>query len=307
MSYYDNNENKVRRRKVSSNNSSSRVSSKQNTNTNKIERTATSENIKRETNNRTSNTTRKNRRKQQRKQTRNKRMFGFMKKFLVFIVAISFIGVIASTLLINFSLKGTPEMTYDHLREESMSSKYVSMVDIPVDLRNAVVAIEDERFDKHKGVDFKSLIRSTLHNMVSKSTQGGSTIEMQLSKNLLTNADQNMTRKIKDMYNAKNMNKNMNKREILELYLNNIYLGNSAYGVAKGAEIYFGKDIKELDLGECAMLAGITNNPKLYSTNYKAAKNRRDTILYKMKELNYITKDQYETAKKKETPMNIKK
>ncbi|MCU9813896.1 biosynthetic peptidoglycan transglycosylase [Paraclostridium sp. AKS73] len=219
---------------------------------------------------------------------------------------ISFLGAIAGNALMNVMFRNTPELTYSYMRDKSISSEYVSISKIPVNLQNAIVSIEDERFYDNKGVDYMALARSIIHNAFSKSTQGGSTLEMQLSKNLLTTTDQTIKRKLKDMYNAKQMNKHMNKREILELYLNNIYLGKSSYGVEKGAKIYFDKNVSELNLGECALLAGITNNPGLYSTDYEAAKKRRDIILYKMQELGYITKDEYEATKKQETPMNIK-
>lgn len=318
MSYYDDN-NKIRRRKVSSSSSSSRTTSKSpQINRDKTSRTNSSNNRSRDVGNRSSSN--KTTRTQKRKKNKGKKILGIVKKLLVVLLIIGVVSSIALTGFINIALKDSPTMSYSYLKEKSIALKanindpenlkYVNMVDIPVHLRNAVVSIEDERFDKHKGVDGKALARSVVHNIFSKSTQGGSTIEMQLSKNLVTNLDQTMKRKIKDMYNAKQMNKTMNKREILELYLNSIYLGSSKtpiYGVAKGAEVYFGKDIKELDLGECAMLVGITNNPKLYSKNHEAAKNRRDVILYKMKELKYITKDEYEVAKKRETPMKTSK
>lgn len=319
MSYYDD-DNKIRRRKVSSSSSSARTTSTKTTNVNrnKTVRTNSTNNTKRDVGNRSSRN--RTTRKQKRKTSRGKKLLGFAKKLLVILLVVGFISTIALTALVNIALKDSPTMSYSYLKEKSMALKvndndpenlkYVNMVDIPVNLRNAVVSIEDERFDRHKGVDGIALARSVVHNMFSESTQGGSTIEMQLSKNLVTNLDQTMQRKIKDMHNAKQMNKNLNKREIIELYLNSIYLGSSKtpiYGVAKGAQVYFGKDIKDLDLGECAMLAGITNNPKLYSKNYEAAKNRRDVILYKMKELKYITKDEYEVAKKRETPMKTSK
>lgn len=319
MSYYDDN-NKIRRKKVSSSSSNTRTTSRTTTvNRDSRARTNNTTNKRREVNNKTAKNNRISKRKKLKK-NKSKKFLRFIKNILVLFLIVGLIASATLTVFVNLSLKGGPTMSYSYLKQKSIalkvntndpeSLKYVDMVDIPVNLRNAVVSIEDERFDKHKGIDSKALARSVIHNIFSKSTQGGSTIEMQLSKNLVTDLDQTMQRKIKDMYNAKQMNKNMNKREILELYLNSIYLGSSKtpiYGVAKGAQVYFGKDIKDLDLGECAMLAGITNNPKLYSKDYEAAKNRRNVILYKMKQLKYITNDEYEVAKKKETPMKTSK
>lgn len=191
--------------------------------------------------------------------------------------------------------KDMPEVTEKMIHEKYISSKEVPIKDMPKNLRNAIVSIEDERFYEHNGVDKKALIRSLIHNILTDSRQGGSTIEMQLSKNLLTSSEVSIKRKIKDMYNAVGMNRVMKKDEILEAYLNNIYFGKNAYGVAAGAELYFGKNVKDLDLAESAMLVGITNNPKIYS-NYSAAKTRQKIILKKMYELGYIKETQYKEA-----------
>ena len=191
--------------------------------------------------------------------------------------------------------KDMPEVTEKMIHERYISSKEVPIKDMPKNLRNAIISIEDERFYQHDGVDKKALLRSVIHNILADSRQGGSTIEMQLSKNLLTSSEVSIKRKIKDMYNAIGMNRVMKKDEILETYLNNIYFGKNAYGVAAGAELYFGKNVKDLDLAESAMLVGITNNPKIYS-NYSAAKTRQKIILKKMYELGYIKETQYKEA-----------
>lgn len=301
MSYYDDEKNKIRRKKVSSNNTSSKSQTNYKRVENKTENKQTYDNR----NNYSSKGKRANKGRAKKKK-KSKRFVSIIKKLLIFLLIISFIGAISANVIMNIALKDSPKPTYAYMKEKSVSSEYVSISKIPVDLQHAIVSIEDERFFDHKGVDYLSLARSVVHNIFSKSTQGGSTLEMQVSKNLLTSMDQTIKRKIKDIYNARQMDKNMNKREILELYLNNMYLGNGIYGAQKGAKVYFGKDVSELNLGECALLAGITNRPGLYSKDYNAAKKRRDIILYKMQQLGYITKDEYEKAKKEETPMNIK-
>lgn len=299
MSYYDDEKNKIRRKKVSSSN--------KNSNTKSTPKRSINENKKESTYNKNNRVSKGKRVQKGRanKKKKNKKILGLIKKLLIFVLIIAFIGAIAGNALLNVMFKNSPKLTYDYMREKSISSNYVSIGKIPQNLQHAVVSIEDERFFKHKGVDYQSLARSVVHNIFSKSTQGGSTLEMQVSKNLLTSMDQTVKRKLRDMYNAKQMDKNMNKREILELYLNNIYLGKGIYGVAKGAKVYFDKDVSELNLGECALLAGITNSPGVYSKDYNAAKKRRDVILYKMMELGYISKDEYERAKREESPMNI--
>lgn len=300
MSYYESEKNKIRRRKVSSHNSNSKPQVIKRNNINRAENSINYDNKESYIG---GNRVEKIKYK---KKLRNKKILSFFKKTLIFILIVLFVFSISGNILMNLAFKDSTEITYSYLKDKSISSEYVSIGKIPTSLQNAIIAIEDERYYENKGVDYMALFRSAVHNIFNKSTQGGSTIEMQLSKNLLTTSDQTISRKLKDMKNAKEINKHLNKREILEIYLNNIYLGKSIYGVAKGAKIYFNKDITELNLGECALLAGITNNPGLYSTDYEAAKRRRDIILYKMQELGYITKEDYEVTKRQETPMNIK-
>jgi len=141
----------------------------------------------------------------------------------------------------------------------------VDLDKIPKDLQNAVVSIEDERFFEHKGVDWKGLIRSTLITIFTDTTQGGSTLNMQLSKNLLTSTDQSVIRKIKDMYYALEIDKVMKKEEILSTYLNDMSIGRGTKGVQAGAKTFFGKEVSELTLAESAMLAGSTKNPSRYA------------------------------------------
>ena len=173
--------------------------------------------------------------------------------------------------------------------------------EIPKYLKEALVSIEDERFYEHQGVDIISLTRSVLHNIFSDTIQGGSTIEMQISKNLLTSEDKTITRKIKDMYYATQMDKFMTKDEILCTYLNNVYFGKSAYGVGKASKVYFGKDVQDLTLAQSAMLVGITNSPAKYK-EHREAKKRQEVILYKMKELGYIDEDEYIQAINEDVP-----
>lgn len=175
------------------------------------------------------------------------------------------------------------------------------MDEIPKDLKNAIIATEDKRFYEHGGVDIRSLTRSVVNNILTDSTQGGSTIDMQVSKNLLTCEDKTMKRKITDMYNAMQMNKIMTKDEILGAYLNNIYFGKGSYGVANAARTYFGKDVRDLNLAQCAMLAGITNNPAKFM-QHDAAKRRQAVVLNNMYKQGYITNEQYKDALSDPTP-----
>ena len=187
------------------------------------------------------------------------------------------------------------------MKESYISSEVVPDNEIPKYLKDALVSIEDERFYEHKGIDIISLTRSLLHNIFSDTTQGGSTIEMQISKNLLTSDDRNMKRKIKDIYYATQMDKFMTKDEILCTYLNNVYFGKSAYGVGKASKVYFGKNVQDLTLAQSAMLVGITNSPAKYK-EHREAKKRQEVILYKMKELGYIDEEEYSQAISEKVP-----
>ena len=135
---------------------------------------------------------------------------------------------------------------------------------MPKDIINAVVSIEDERFYEHNGVDIKGLARSVVKTLTGNK-QGGSTIPMQVSKMLLTTDKQTITRKIKDIYYAYEMSKTLSKNQILETYLNNFFVGRGLAGVQAGANGYFSKDAKDLTLAECALLAGATKNPSRYA------------------------------------------
>ena len=135
---------------------------------------------------------------------------------------------------------------------------------MPKDIINAVVSIEDERFYEHNGVDIKGLLRSVVKTLTGNK-QGGSTIPMQVSKMLLTTDKQTLTRKIKDIYYAYEMSKTLTKNQILEAYLNNFFVGRGLAGVQAGANGYFSKDAKRLTLAECALLAGATKNPSRYA------------------------------------------
>ena len=282
MNYYNENTNKIRRRKVASNDSVSRSMSSNNS----IERNKNINNIKSEEVKKRSRRARRND-----KMKRNKLIKTMSVILLVALVICSAIG----SVVVISALRGAPKVTRQLIEDNYISSQVISTDKIPNDLKNALVAIEDQRFYNHNGVDYKSLVRSVVHNIFSDTTQGGSTIEMQISKNLLTNDDKNIKRKIRDMYNAIKIDKIMSKDEILGVYLNNVYFGKSSYGVAKASRTYFGKDVSDLTLAQSAMLVGITNNPAKYS-DHSEAKKRQETILYKMYQLGYITEEEYKEA-----------
>lgn len=295
---YNNDDNKIRRKRVSS--STSKTTNK--TDNKVFNNRSVSEKIKNENtiNRRTRSSTYSSRsRAKKSKRKKNKKLLKLFKNLLIAMLLVLALVSIVSSIYVFTVVKGSPKVTKELLEQNYISSEVVDNNDIPKYLKDAIVSIEDERFYKHNGVDTISLVRSVVHNLLTDTTQGGSTIEMQISKNLLTSDDKTIKRKLKDMFNATSMDKNISKDEILGIYLNNIYLGKSAYGVGKGAKVYFGKDVKDLNLAECAMLAGITNSPAKYG-QFVQAKKRQETILYKMHELGYINDSEYEDALTKE-------
>lgn len=141
----------------------------------------------------------------------------------------------------------------------------VPVEQIPEDLLNAFIAIEDKRFLEHNGIDFTRLVGVTLKGLKQgEFTQGASTITMQLSKNLFTSTEKSLTRKVTDMYYAIEIEKQLTKTEILHAYVNTVFLGGDSNGVQAAAKSYFNKDVSELNLAESAMIAGITQYPSLY-------------------------------------------
>ncbi len=295
---YNNDDNKIRRKRVSS--STSKTTNK--TDNKVFNNRSVSEKIKNENtiNRGTRSSTYSSRsRTKKNKRKKNKKLLKLFKNLLIAMLLVLALVSIVSSIYVFTVVKGSPKVTKELLEQNYISSEVVDNNDIPKYLKDAIVSIEDERFYKHNGVDTISLVRSVVHNLLTDTTQGGSTIEMQISKNLLTSDDKTIKRKLKDMFNATSMDKNISKDEILGIYLNNIYLGKSAYGVGKGAKVYFGKDVKDLNLAECAMLAGITNSPAKFG-QFVQAKKRQETILYKMHELGYINDAEYEDALTKE-------
>ena len=187
-------------------------------------------------------------------------------------------------------------------------SEWCSYYDMPRNLINAFVAVEDHRFFDHCGVDWLRTAKATFNYLIKfgKTEYGGSTITQQLIKNLTGDNRQTPKRKIEEILRAIHIEKNIGKIEILELYLNIVYLSESCYGVSSAAKTYFGKSVEELTLAECASLASIVKSPTKYdpyknpSYNYE----RRKIVLAEMLDMGYISKEEYENAKDEEIIIN---
>ena len=196
----------------------------------------------------------------------------------------------------------------------------VSIDEIPEMLQNAFIAVEDARFYEHNGVDVKRIVGALVANFTSGSTQGGSTITQQLIKQTVLSSEQSYKRKLQEAYLAMELETRYTKKQILESYLNTIFLGGSYYGVRVAAYGYFGKELDQLTLRECAMLAGLTRSPNYYnprsnfytrntegSSTPDITNNRTDYVLRQMRENGLITAQQYNAALDRSTANVLEK
>lgn len=189
----------------------------------------------------------------------------------------------------------------------------VPLSKINQNIQNAVVAIEDQRFYSHNGLDFQGIARATAKNFLyGKIVEGGSTLTQQLAKNLFLTKQKSFTRKIAEAILAVQIERRFTKEEILEYYLNQIYFGHNTYGIESASQLYFNKHAKDLDLAESSMIAGIIEVPEVFSPykNFKLTKARQKLVLDKMVELGYINKSEAKRAYEEKItiyPENLKK
>jgi penicillin-binding protein 1A len=175
----------------------------------------------------------------------------------------------------------------------------VAIADVPAALKDAIIAAEDERFYEHAGIDYIGVLRAAYANLVAGGRrQGASTITMQVARNFFLSSEKTLTRKLYEALLAFKIEHSLTKEQILELYVNQIYLGQRAYGFGAASQIYFGKALDKLSLAETAMLAGLPKAPSLYNpiANPQRAKQRQQYVLRRMTELGHLTQAQYEEA-----------
>ena len=174
----------------------------------------------------------------------------------------------------------------------------VAIRDVPDVMINAILAAEDERFYSHGGVDYISVMRAAATNLASGTQQGAGTITMQVARNFFLTREKTITRKLREVLLAWKIEANLSKDEILELYVNQIFLGQRAYGFAAASQIYFGKALRDLTPAEAAMLAGLPKAPSAYNpvSNPKRAKSRQLYVLRRMHDLKYISSEQFRDA-----------
>lgn len=186
-----------------------------------------------------------------------------MKKLLIFIILnICMLFFIYRKFNINSSLRE------DLIKKDE---NYTYIEDVPDDIKNGIILLEDRRFYYHIGVDPISIVRAFIENIKNnKVVQGGSTITQQLAKNLYLSNERSFKRKFKELYIALNLELRFSKSEILEMYLNVIYYGEGAYGIKSASKVYFNKDLNQLTREECAILVSIPQNPTIYNPMKKS-------------------------------------
>ena len=177
--------------------------------------------------------------------------------------------------------------------------QFVPFGEIPKVMKDAVLAIEDARFYEHGGVDYKGVLRAAIENLRDAHSQGASTITMQLARNFYLSTEKTLTRKLYEVLLAMNIERQMSKEQILEVYMNQIFLGQRAHGFAAASEIYFGKPLKDITVAEAAMLAGLPKAPSAYNpiANPRRARIRQQYIIDRMEENGFITAAQRDEAK----------
>ncbi len=176
---------------------------------------------------------------------------------------------------------------------------FVPIKHIPEYMINAVVAIEDSRFWKHSGIDYIAIARAVVKDILyAELKEGGSTITQQLAKVMFLNPEKTFKRKLREAALAIKIEKNLDKKEILELYLNKVYFGHGAYGVEMASRIYFGKSVKDITLAEAALIAGLVKGPSTYSpyNDMAKARERQRLVLSRMEEEGYIKKSEKDNA-----------
>lgn len=252
------------------------------------------------------------------------KIFALSLAIIIFVLAIAFGGAVLGYWggindldIENLTLNRTSVIVYtdDNGEEQELQKinstenrEWVDIENIPLHLQNAFISIEDERFMSHRGYDLMRTAKATLAYIGNKiigrkgASFGGSTITQQLVKNITDDRDQNAGRKIREISRAASIEKKLEKSEILELYLNCIYLSRGLNGVQTASKTYFGKDVSELSLAECASIAGITQNPAAYDpiSNPENNKSRQMLVLSKMLELGHITQEEYDEASTQE-------
>jgi penicillin-binding protein 2A len=231
-----------------------------------------------------------------------------------FLATISYFGWLASRVNVQSLKQGLSQPTIIYDKDGNIASTVatnritgISIKDIPRYIPNAVIAIEDERFYQHGGFDIRGIARAFLSNLFAgRITEGGSTISQQLAKNALLTSQRTYSRKAEELFLSVKLEKVYTKDEILQMYLNQVYFGEGAWGIGNAAKKYFNKNINDISISEAAMLAGLLHAPSALDPfqHYDLAIKRRNVVLAKMKQLGMITNSQYSVAIKEKIQLH---
>jgi len=223
-----------------------------------------------------------------------------MKKFLKVLLVLVLIGISLSLLVIgngyNMYKEAIDKISIeDKVKEIQSKENYTKVSELPQMYINAVISVEDHRFYKHPGIDIIAIGRAVVNDIKAMSlVEGGSTITQQLSKNIYFTQEKKITRKIAEVFMAFEIEKEYDKDQILELYLNTSYFGDGYYTVKEACKGYFNKELKEMTDYECILLAGIPNAPSVYAPtkNPELAIQRQKQVMNKMVEYEYLTQEE---------------
>ena len=232
-----------------------------------------------------------------------------MKTFFKVLFVILFVLIFTCGIIFGvFAYEGY-HMYQEALKEASLEEKvaeirskkdYLKIDKIPLTFKNALIAIEDHRFESHGAVDFISIARAILVNITERDlVQGGSTITQQLAKNTFFTQESSLSRKIAEIFAAADIENNYSKDEIIELYMNIIYFGDGYYGINAASHGYYNKEPLELNLDEITILAGLPNAPSVYSpsNNPDLARQRQKQVISRMVEYGYLSQEEADTLK----------
>lgn len=219
------------------------------------------------------------------------------KVIIIFIIAVLVVGIRFGLGGYNYYNNAVSKISLsDKVKQVQSSEDFVKYDDLPKDLIDATVAVEDHRFWDHGSVDIISIGRAIFSNIkAGEPKEGGSTITQQVAKNLYFMSDKyNRDRKIAELIMSHHLEKNYSKEQIFELYVNTIYYGNGYYGIKAAANGYFNKEPKDLSLSECTLLAGVPNAPSVYAptVNMDLCKNRQLKVIRSMVKYNYLKQEE---------------
>lgn len=225
-----------------------------------------------------------------------------MKKFIIriliiiLLILIIVIGSIIGSGYLLYKSAITKVSLSDKIKEIKSSESFVTLNEVPTDFKNAVIAVEDHRFEKHGAIDIIGIARAIFTNIRSQEfREGGSTITQQVAKNMYFISEENVVnRKIAEIFVGFDLEKNYSKDEIFEFYMNTIYFGDGYYGIKEASNGYLNKEPINMNLYECTMLAGVPNAPSVYAPTVhpELTKKRQEKVISSMVEYGYITKEQ---------------